>query len=340
MKKNNENQKGFIQMPLLMAIIVGVLILGSGGYFGIKQYHKYQLGKNEKEMAAQKVEEQKKSEIESLRKEVEELKDKQVQSQTQSSRFPTPQPEKSNGLASNLDIDNFLTAVGQLTCFNQNSNEKSIGSAFLWKKNGNFLVFTNKHVFEGKKNCLFVINQTLSDSKRWGVYYLDVSHYYNWNSATDFGFFYLTNDLKNKIENNQESANVEDLNYSIASLSMCSAKAKQGAEVYMIGYPAYSNTGLNSTRIVTEGIISGYEPFFINGATAFPNYYVSNKTDSGNSGGAVLSIEDGNFCMLGITTWLSLGNYETQGIVQNIRNVFLNDDGLPTENPFKGIFGN
>ena len=36
-----KNQNGFIQTPLLVAIIAGVLILGGAGYFGAKQYQKY-----------------------------------------------------------------------------------------------------------------------------------------------------------------------------------------------------------------------------------------------------------------------------------------------------------
>lgn len=278
-------------------------------------------------------------EIDQLKKEVEKLKNKQAQSQAQNSYLlPTTQPKKDNTTIGNLDINSFLTAVGQLNCFSPNNSETSSGSGFLWKENNNFLIFTNRHVFEGKKSCFFTINQTPNDLKRWGIYYLkDVSTYYRWNSETDFGFFYLTNDLKS-IGDNQDSANVEDLNYSISSLPLCSAKANQGAKVYIIGYPAYGNNGLISTRIVTEGIISGYKPFFINNSSSFSNYYVSNKTDSGNSGGAALSIEDNHFCLLGITTWLSLGNYETQGIVQNIRNIFLKDNGVPIKNPFEGLF--
>ncbi len=148
----------------------------------------------------------------------------------------------------------------------------------------------------------------------------------------------MTNDQKNRIEDNQNSANVENLNYSISSLPLCSAKAKQGAKVYIIGYPSYANNGLTPTRIVTEGIISGYQSTFIDGSPSFSDYYVSNKTDSGNSGGAAVSIEDNRFCLLGITTWLSLGDYETQGIVQNIHSVFLKDSGIPIKNPFEGLF--
>src|SRR3989338_47668 len=55
-----KNQKGFIQIPLLIAIISGVLILGGAGYFGVKQYQKY---KNEANIQ-QKALEQAKTEIE------------------------------------------------------------------------------------------------------------------------------------------------------------------------------------------------------------------------------------------------------------------------------------
>ena len=38
----NKNSKGFIQIPILIAIIVGILIVGAGGYFGLRQYQNIQ----------------------------------------------------------------------------------------------------------------------------------------------------------------------------------------------------------------------------------------------------------------------------------------------------------
>ena len=32
-----KNQRGFIQIPILIAIIVGVLVVGGAGYVGVKQ---------------------------------------------------------------------------------------------------------------------------------------------------------------------------------------------------------------------------------------------------------------------------------------------------------------
>ena len=52
-------QKGFIQIPVLIAIIVGLLVLGGGGYFGVKQYQEHQQEKlaiQEQQHAFEKIE--------------------------------------------------------------------------------------------------------------------------------------------------------------------------------------------------------------------------------------------------------------------------------------------
>ncbi|MBU6415530.1 hypothetical protein KGQ34_04820, partial [Patescibacteria group bacterium] len=78
-----------------------------------------------------------------------------------------------------------------------------------------------------------------------------------------------------------------------------------------------------SSRISTNGIISGYDNSVILPPQNLsnPNYYVSAKIDSGNSGGVAFSKDSNGLCVLGVPTWLSIGNYETQGIIQNIHNV-------------------
>jgi flagellar basal body-associated protein FliL len=56
----NKNSKGFIQIPILIAIIAGVLVLGGAGYFGVKQYQNYQLQKT-KELEFSKQDKEKKN---------------------------------------------------------------------------------------------------------------------------------------------------------------------------------------------------------------------------------------------------------------------------------------
>ncbi len=48
-----KNPKGFIQIPILIAIIVGILVLGGIGYFGVKQY---QSSQRDKEYAQAEIE--------------------------------------------------------------------------------------------------------------------------------------------------------------------------------------------------------------------------------------------------------------------------------------------
>jgi len=68
MKKNEfENQNGFIQIPILIAIIVGFLAIG----LSVKQYQNYQAKQIEKEKTAREVQQQKDLEAEKLKREQE-----------------------------------------------------------------------------------------------------------------------------------------------------------------------------------------------------------------------------------------------------------------------------
>src|SRR3989338_990621 len=73
-----KNIKGFIQIPLLIAIIAGVLVVGGGGYLGVKQYKNLQSDKQELTRGGEKAKEGneniKSAELETLRKEIDELK--------------------------------------------------------------------------------------------------------------------------------------------------------------------------------------------------------------------------------------------------------------------------
>lgn len=54
----------------------------------------------------------------------------------------------------------------------------------------------------------------------------------------------------------------------------------------------------------------------------YVNYYTSAKVDAGNSGGIAMMEDDNHkLCILGVPTWISVGEYETEGIIQNIHNI-------------------
>ena len=104
-----------------------------------------------------------------------------------------------------------------------------------------------------------------------------------------------------------------------------------GSPAMVVGYPTSTIKKINtekwiffeSSQTITEGIISALDDS-VNGVLSdqlYPNYFVSSKIDSGNSGGVAFSKNNGKLCLLGIPTWLNIGDYDTQGIIQNIYNI-------------------
>jgi hypothetical protein len=129
-------------------------------------------------------------------------------------------------------------------------------------------------------------------------------------------------------------------------LSLCK-KIVMGTKLYVFGYPGSSDDYLlgpdpgpkspldqspgritkemrawseevknyNTKRnlILTEGIISGKSK---NG------YFTTAKIDTGNSGGLAVAKEDGEMCIVGIPTWVSVGELDSLGIIQPIDNIY------------------
>ncbi len=112
-----KNQRGFIQIPILIAIIIGVLAIGGVGYVGVKQYqnHKTEIAKEN----SQATSTPELSEVEKLRQEVEELKKKtagnnngssQVDSKNQATKplTTTPPTPKVPSTIPNTDSSNVV----------------------------------------------------------------------------------------------------------------------------------------------------------------------------------------------------------------------------------------
>jgi len=94
--------------------------------------------------------------------------------------------------------------------------------------------------------------------------------------------------------------------------------------VAVVGFPTFTNKGVFATRTTTNGVISAHDFTALVDNLPYSNYYVSAKIDTGNSGGIAFSKNNNALCLLGIPTWLSVGNYETQGVIQNIHNIMSN----------------
>lgn len=181
--------------------------------------------------------------------------------------------------------------------------------------------------------------KTEANNTGGGEYIIKTSDAKVWNNKTDVAVIKLGYidtkciDATGNPVTCPEITSIENLNYKVFNLPLCEIEIPLGSPVAIVGYPAFSSTEFNAggvqgnqkTRIVTTGIISGYDT---NSAGSplwrtfpYPDYFISAKMDSGDSGGMAFSKNGNGLCVLGIPTWLTLGNYETQGLVQNIHNV-------------------
>ena len=329
-----KNQTGFIQTPILIAIIACILVIGGAGYFGVKQYQNSQ---QEKERAQEQTEiqqkalEQAQTEIEKLKQESEASKAKQSQLEQTVKNVSTP--TQNNDQITSKELAPYLTGVGLVQCFADDGTLKGSGS--LWNFGGSlgYAVLTNEHVIDvSGDRCSVAIGNTTEDKTHNGFFRIDIASRKLWNPYTDVAAVPISYSLRFEEGSNstaqQIMATVAKLNYSLTSLGSCPTEMPQGAPVVLIGYPAYSAQvdPVLIPRTVTNGIISGFDEKVKKpqGNLPYVNYLVSAKIDSGNSGGLALSKSKGKLCILGIPTWLTVGNYETQGILQNIHNVFYN----------------
>lgn len=313
----------------LSLICAGILAIGVGacfGYLWFVDYRDAQIGEQKNIQAV--AEEQKKS-LEEAKLEIGKLKAESAESKkAQKDLEQKINPEGFN--ISATEIDPYLTGVVKISC------KDGYGSGSMWNlKEVGYAVVTNKHVVElpyDYGGCTVDVD--------FGVYQIYPSDAWAWNDETDISVLKMKmlkvpmcdeNGLNCK--SSEEAFTAEkNLNYKLNSLRKCPTKMPIGSPVIIIGYPSFGEQvvdyggimGTQSNRMVTNGIVSGYDEIISNkyiGTMPYNNYFVSAKIDSGNSGGITLAKDKNGLCVLGIPTWLSLGEYETQGIVQNIHNV-------------------
>lgn len=304
--KSIKNQNGFIQIPLLITIIVGVLILGGVSYFGIKQYQSYKIQKtNELEASQQeqKLEQNKNQaeqqardlEIENLKKEVETLKNKKPQVIVKENP-----PAKTYDLAS--IIAEWRPRTAYLECHFDLVGIIQGGSGFLITYNNSVLLSTNAHVatmdVAGETYAADYCNVSIPNDTQ--IVTVKGVHKPS-NASADYVGFIVTN----------PSALMKGLK---TTESICKTKASIGDEVVIVGYPSI---GSLTDVTATEGIISGYDGEY---------YITSAKIEHGNSGGIAVLVKDD--CNLGIPTAVVAGSLESLGRILDYHYL------LPSDSPF------
>ena len=230
-----------------------------------------------------------------------------------------------NLVISSEDISKYLTSSIQVICLQKNG-EISGGSGTLWNfKEVPYAVLTNLHVVQNASRC--VISITDNTNKNIGIFALE-GEIYTFNKNTDTAIIAVKDSTTNK------DLKISNYNYSVPKLRKCPTNIPVGSPMIIVGYPSYAkrdnimkidNIGAVNIvyRTTTNGILSGYDTSNVKpvGNLNNPNYFTSSKIDTGNSGGIALSKDDNGMCVLGLSTWLSVGNFENQGLIQNISNV-------------------
>lgn len=319
-----------------ITITVSVIFIIMSGLFMFAFYKLYKrvliTENNQKELLEKQSEENKNrleesySLIELQQKELEETK-KNLEKASQSATNANTQikslsenlKQSSNSSSfTSTDLSPYLTGVVQVIC--QTGNNITSGSGTLFNfKSIPYAVVTNYHVVKDADACVISITNNSNDSN--GIFSVS-GEILTLNKSTDSAILTIGKAVSSN------SVPVSNYNYSLSKLRKCVNKMPVGSPVVIIGFPAYAKRQATMNidgmgivnviyRTVTNGIISGYDTSSVGDA----NYFVSAKIDNGNSGGMALSKDQSGICSLGLPTWLTVGNYETQGLVQNINNV-------------------
>src|SRR3989339_611174 len=320
----------FIKTYKPILVIVIILIICIFGFIGVRKYSDY---KNLQQNTTQELIQQQQKSLEEAIKEINDLKSaNQATSEKLDKKINQieSKSQKTDSIGS-TDLEPYITSVVEITC------KDSSGSGSLWNIDSKNVVITNDHVVEtpfyssyNKQSYCVVFAEKINGDFDM-IYTVFPSSKWNWNNETDIAVMNLVekfypdgNPLPSELE---KPAN--HLNFKISTLKKCPSQIAVGSPVVVIGYPAsgmqetFNGMGIDAARIVTNGVVSGYDktvnpPY---GGLLNPNYYVSAKIDSGSSGGIALSRNDDKLCVLGIPTWINVGNYDTQGVIQNIHNV-------------------
>ena len=211
------------------------------------------------------------------------------------------------------NIKEIKKGVGHIMCLSDDSGNLKVvseGSGTIWNLGSDLknAVLTNEHVIKSD-SCQIAVDGGQ-------IHFLDLENdRYQWNEESDL--------LVTTIKDPEEDF------FKISSLENCKSKMSLNTKVYILGYPDFASKSYQEAPgipgehmpvlTITDGIVSAHDQYVEN--LPYVDYYVSAKIDSGSSGGLALAETDNGYCVLGIPTWLNIGNYETQGIVQNIHNI-------------------
>src|SRR3990167_172083 len=320
-----KTQKGFIQIPILIAIIAGVSVLSGAGYFGIKQYQNYQIKKVEqeiilqdKEKEAQVLAEAQQKVIEETRQEIDKIKTqeqektknlenelyaekvKRIEAETkqkaEEDKARILEQQRVNETKNDLPtiISFWRPRIAKLQCAWMTTD----GEVAFWQTgsgllvSGNDMVITNQHVFIAEESSIkrgadFCLI-SFPDQKPVVVNYTE----FRFSKTEDVGL----------LEIKEPSTYMKNLG---TFTQGCKNFPPIGEKIVILGYPTI---GSSDNITATDGIISGRDGFY---------YITSAKIEHGNSGGTAIYLKDN--CILGIPTSSKVGEIESLGRILDFK---------------------
>lgn len=287
-------KKGFIRVPILIALIVGATIFGVGGYYISQKTNALEQTPLDIQIVAPttKKVDPFAEEVKSLREEVEKLKNQKPQVVIKEVKKPATKPNFTS------IVNQWRPRIAYIECEWRGPSgliSSASGSGVLGPKTsiGTYYIMTNKHVVGDKDN-------NYNPATRCDIWLPDVGNVYtvtadldrmtmdeiSFDPIYDYGNILIdkaTPKIISTANNNKYSA--------------CETRADIGEEVLILGYPGI---GSFNDITVTEGVISGYEDGY---------YITSAKVEQGNSGGAAILVKDS--CYLGIPSFAYTGKIES-----------------------------
>ena len=288
--------------PIFLNIFIGTTILCVASYFSINYYRDQKIH-NDKlfqeierltyEQKIQKIADQNvfNKKIESLKNELEIIKNKPAQNQAQETN--------NNDLAS--IVKKWRPSIADIECIFTKSGTNQVyltqgGSGFLLKASDTFVI-TNRHVlFDSEKYAPSVCTVSLPDDSKEEIAIPYGDNRIGFDASIDFGRIVIPNPPFFMALNASNW------------LPLCRVKAAIGDEVVILGYPGI---GSKNDITATEGIISGYDGDY---------YITSAKVEHGNSGGAAILVKDN--CYLGIPTSVEVGTVESLARILRVDVIF------------------
>lgn len=322
---NRDINKGFVPILVLIALISAAL-LGGAVFIAVKKYESYQAQQSQKEQQqqAERAEEKRLAEesdlarlamdlereaqtneliaaqqklLEETKKELANLKadsqaDLVAAKAEADKKISEIEQQLEAAKSSQIDVSAIIARwrsfVSSVRCDFHSSTgelyERRGGSGVIYKfSDGNISIITSKHIVESTRDDLPTSCEIIlpDDANQFTIPGADVE------VSPDYDFAYL--------RISAPSSYVLNLNSNL--FTPCANKAAVGESLVIIGYPRIGSRG---DITATEGIISGYDRDY---------YITSAKVESGNSGGAAISLK--NNCYLGIPTFTRVGTAES-----------------------------